>query len=608
MDLNKYSSYLSLPPSNLYRAERLVESVIKYHLNHEDMVDEIVENLTGETLEYALKLFVDKTGADLNEALEYMGVKVAFNGTTYSAPTVGLYGIKSKPEIKSKIKAKVLARNEKENKSKIKKEEYTVTNADKKGNTPAYQAYKAGKKNVKTGKPLYKAADHMKEEAAKRLGKTVQEMDDLCDYFVEHDIAISSNDLNEVMQTIDPEHTEYFLEKLQDLKGKKKGGVIINPKTVEDANEGYGMPNAEAAKKEAKLKRKEMIKVAAKKVGAMKTEGSMKQARKNVGADTCWDGYKAKGTKKKNGRVVPNCVKEDEVAEGYKDKKKKKGHDCASKVKHEEYGVGNCIKEEHTLDENNNVTHYDVMFGHGLERDVPVEDLQILVREYHEHVIPDEKMLDEGERGLWDNIHAKRKRMKRGSGEKKAKPGDKDYPKTLNIEHHQKDKDGNTIPHEDEEVTEALTPQDKTTLQTQKKFAMKKQQMDRQKMAAKKAGKLNVNAESYDQNTTASVDYSGSPSSTPPESAKAKRYPTFADIRAKLAKAGDPSRGIPAECDTPQTSPEGPVVNTESEIEEGKKMAKKDYDGDGKIESGTDEYMGSRDKAIKKAMAKKKGG
>ena len=38
-------------------------------------------------------------------------------------------------------------------------------------------------------------------------------------------------------------------------------------------------------------------------------EGSMKQARKNVGASTCWDGYKAKGTKKKGGKVVPNCVK-----------------------------------------------------------------------------------------------------------------------------------------------------------------------------------------------------------------------------------------------------------------------------------------------------------
>ena len=39
-----------------------------------------------------------------------------------------------------------------------------VTNADKKGNTPAYQGYKAGKKD-KDGKPMYKAADHMKEES-----------------------------------------------------------------------------------------------------------------------------------------------------------------------------------------------------------------------------------------------------------------------------------------------------------------------------------------------------------------------------------------------------------------------------------------------------------
>ena len=35
------------------------------------------------------------------------------------------------------------------------------------------------------------------------------------------------------------------------------------------------------------------------------------------------------------------------------------------------------------------------------------------------------------------------------------------------------------------------------------------------------------------------------------------------------------------------------------------KMATKDHDGDGKIESGKDEYFGSRDKAIKKAIAKK---
>ena len=39
-------------------------------------------------------------------------------------------------------------------------------------------------------------------------------------------------------------------------------------------------------------------------------------------------------------------------------------------------------------------------------------------------------------------------------------------------------------------------------------------------------------------------------------------------------------------------------------MEEEKKAAK-DYDGDGKIESGKDEYFGSKDKAIKKAMGKK---
>ena len=63
------------------------------------------------------------------------------------------------------------------------KEEYTVTNADKKGNTPAWQGYKSGKKNAKTGKPLYKKADHVKEghweyhepDGLKRFSDFIQE-------------------------------------------------------------------------------------------------------------------------------------------------------------------------------------------------------------------------------------------------------------------------------------------------------------------------------------------------------------------------------------------------------------------------------------------------
>ena len=81
------------------------------------MVQELEESLHGKTLEYAMELFEEA----IAEGLEYMGVKIAFNGKTYSAPTVGLYGVKSKPEI-SGIKAKVLARNEREQ-----KEEYEVS-------------------------------------------------------------------------------------------------------------------------------------------------------------------------------------------------------------------------------------------------------------------------------------------------------------------------------------------------------------------------------------------------------------------------------------------------------------------------------------------------
>ena len=44
-------------------------------------------------------------------------------------------------------------------------ETYTVTAADKKANTKAYQNYKAGMKK-KDGTPMYKAADHMGEEAS----------------------------------------------------------------------------------------------------------------------------------------------------------------------------------------------------------------------------------------------------------------------------------------------------------------------------------------------------------------------------------------------------------------------------------------------------------
>ena len=55
----------------------------------------------------------------------------------------------------------------------------------------------------------------------------------------------------------------------------------------------------------------------------------LKQARKNVGSDSCWDGYKATGTKMKNGKEVPDCKKEgvDEAVKVGDKVKFKKGID-----------------------------------------------------------------------------------------------------------------------------------------------------------------------------------------------------------------------------------------------------------------------------------------
>ena len=64
-------------------------------------------------------------------------------------------------------------------------------------------------------------------------------------------------------------------------------------------------------------------------------------------------------------------------------------HDCATHVEHAEWGKGHPISEQHTIVETapgvGYVTHYDVMFEHGVEKNVAVEDLDILAEMSHGH-------------------------------------------------------------------------------------------------------------------------------------------------------------------------------------------------------------------------------
>jgi hypothetical protein len=49
------------------------------------------------------------------------------------------------------------------------------------------------------------------------------------------------------------------------------------------------------------------------------------------------------------------------------------------------------------------------------------------------------QFIEEGKRGLWDNIHAKQQRIKNGSGEHMRKPGSKGAPTKQDLIHSQEE-------------------------------------------------------------------------------------------------------------------------------------------------------------------------
>ena len=77
----------------------------------------------------------------------------------------------------------------------------------------------------------------------------------------------------------------------------------------------------------------------------------------------------------------------------------------------------------------------------------------------------------------------------------------------------------------------------------------------------------------------------------------------FNDMYKEQFEAGLEYYGIDNIRDLPEESKAEFFKLVDLALEEAK-MAKKDHDGDGKVETSTAEYMGSRDKAIKKAMKK----
>ena len=212
----------------------------------------------------------------------------------------------------------------------------------------------------------------------------------------------------------------------QNYKAGNKAYKAADHLGEESVDEGYAKPNKSVPKGS---------KVGPKKVSAPK--GSKVRVKRWWDDDGDGIGYEkgeVKKVKEQNELVskeVKDLQKAAETGKGKDAAKadklagvgtgKKKGHDCASKVKHEEYGFGNCIKEMHTLDEDGNVSHYDVMFESKIIKNIPVSDLEIIEGMYHEHAINHEKNMElqEKQKDTPDQVAAviDMYRSKKGTGE-----------------------------------------------------------------------------------------------------------------------------------------------------------------------------------------------
>jgi hypothetical protein len=86
-------------------------------------------------------------------------------------------------------------------------------------------------------------------------------------------------------------------------------------------------------------------------------------------------------------KIADFYKEEVEVEEGLEDNKENPAnsqHLCAKQVVHESWGEGTTIRGEHAdPDEAGNIAWYDVMFGHGIERQVSIDEMKVTKAESH---------------------------------------------------------------------------------------------------------------------------------------------------------------------------------------------------------------------------------
>ena len=274
-------------------------------------------------------------------------------------------------------------------------------------------------------------------------------------------------DIKEVFEIGTDAYREYVMSITPGQKVAKPKNTVKVPETI---------PSKHPTNKMDKHESKSLAQVAAETMLNPKFKSMKETWRYDYSAKMGNTDIKGLGAKGVGGGDAPGMKLAEPAGQEGKPTIKKVQHSCATKVEHTEWGKGNCLKEMHTLDEDGNITHYDVMFEHGLEKDVPVPTLNILVSEMHEHVINDEKN-EINEKNL-DPVNpvAVGKKFKNRKDKDIDNDGDTDssdeylhkkrkaISKAMKKEHHQKDADGKVIEHEVEDTTPASVEEEKKGL------------------------------------------------------------------------------------------------------------------------------------------------
>ena len=263
-------------------------------------------------------------------------------------------------------------------------------------------------------------------------------------------------DIKEVFEIGTDAYREYVMSITPGQKVQKPKNTVKVPEVI---------PSKHPTNKMDKHESKSLAQVAAETMLNPKFKSMKETWRYDYSAKIGNTDIKGLGAKGVGGGDAPGMkLAEPEGGKG-KPTIKKVQHSCATKVEHAEWGKGNCLKEMHTLDEEGNVSHYDVMFEHGLEQDVPVETLNLLEYGMHEHAINDEKN-EINEKNL-DPVNpvAVKKKFANRKDQDVDNDGDVDdsdkylhkkrkaISKAVTKEHHQKDENGKVIEHDDEDGT-----------------------------------------------------------------------------------------------------------------------------------------------------------